>query len=442
MLNHLLSQDIQLSLIKEMEIRAAKIPGVISLAQGIPYFDTPLTIKRRVIDAIERGLTAQYSLTQGLPQLREVIEERLAQEGILADFEKEIIVTAGATQAIMACLLALLNPGEEVLLASPSYASYPQMIKVAKAKPVFFNLQEEKGWALDIEILKSKISSKTKAILFCNPNNPTGSIFSKKDLLDLAEIAEKNNLFIISDEVYKDFIFDSQINTNDLRISTNKHSEILQNYGINKCNPSIYPTPFEERCGASSGTIYSDHSDCGKFFSLAQVPKFRDRVIRIFSFSKAYAMTGWRVGFLHSNAKLVQEILKVHDTLITCAPVASQYAALAALEGGAERWPGYCFQVYKEQRDLVCQRLDRLSKFFKYQKPQACYFMFPKILINKDSRTLALDILEKAKVALVPGIAFGPSGEGHLRISFARPTREINEAFDRIEKYFLKNVNR
>ena len=398
------SQDIQLSLIKEMEIRAAKIPGVISLAQAIPYFDTPLTIKRRVIDAIERGLTAQYSLTQGLPQLREAIEERLSQEGILTDFEKEIIITAGATQAIMASLLALLNPGDEVLLPSPSYASYSQMIKVAKAKPVFFNLQEEKGWALDLEILKSKINFKTRMILFCNPNNPTGSIFFKKDLLDLAEIAEKNNLFIVSDEVYKDFIY----NNTNLQIHAND----------------------------TNNRNHSDHSDYNKFFSLAQVPKFRDRVIRIFSFSKTYAMTGWRVGFLHSNAKLVQEILKVHDSLITCAPVVSQYAALAALEGGAETWPGHCFQIYKKQRDLVCQYLDQLSKIFSYQKPSACYFMFPKILINKDSRALALDLLEKARVALVPGIAFGPSGEGHLRISFARPTREINEAFNRIEGYF------
>lgn len=379
------SHILELSPIKEMELRASKIPGVISLAQGIPSFETADIIKEKAISAILENKTSKYSLTPGLPQLREIVEEKLARDGMYYDFDKEIIITCGAIEAITATLLTILREGDEVILPSPSYTTYQNVIKLAGGKPVFFELDEKNHWAFNIERLKNLISAKTKAFLFCNPNNPTGTIFHKEQLFGIGELAQKNNFFILSDEVYKDFIY-------------------LENY---------------------------------QFFSLAQVAELREKIIRIFSFSKAYAMTGWRIGFLHTAGKLAKEILKVHDTLVTCAPVVSQYAAIAAFEE-AENFIKTNFNFYLTRRDFICRRLDRLSNVFTYQKPDSTYFIFPRILKETPSWQFALEILENAHVAVVPGVAFGPNGENHIRMSFGVTENTINEAFDRLEKYFDK----
>ncbi|MEE8397176.1 MAG: aminotransferase class I/II-fold pyridoxal phosphate-dependent enzyme, partial [bacterium] len=181
--------------------------------------------------------------------------------------------------------------------------------------------------------------------------------------------------------------------------------------------------------------LYTDEP----YFTPAQVERYRERVVRIFSFSKAYAMTGWRVGYLHTARGLATEILKVHDALVTCAPVISQHAAVAALEYGAEAVAGFR-AVYRRRRDLTLEHLDRLSHIFDYQKPNGAYFVFPRVKdtvpLSGDSRLLALDLLEKARVAVVPGIAFGPTGESHLRMSFGREEAEIEEAFSRMRSYF------
>ncbi len=376
------TRKIKLSPIKEIELRASKIPGVVSLAQGIPSFDTSEEIKQKAIEAIEKGRVAKYSLSPGLPELREAIEESLASEGMNYDFNSEIIITAGAIEAITATLITILEPNDEVLIPSPTYTSYQEAIKVAGGKPVFVDLIEKEGWAFSIDNFEQKISSRSKAIFFCNPNNPTGTIYTKKQLLELAKLAKKHNLYIITDEVYKDF-------------------------------------------------IYTDE----KFFSLAQKPELRKRIIRMFSFSKSHSMTGWRVGFVHSDGSIIKEILKIHDSLITCAPVVSQYAALGALEAD-ENIIEFYNQKYLKRRKLICDRLDNLKNIFSYQKPNSSYFVFPKYNINKDSKTFAIDLLEKARVAVVPGIAFGPNGENHIRMSFGRTSKDINEAFDRMERYF------
>jgi aminotransferase len=376
------SQGLQLSPIKKMELLASKIPGVISLAQGIPSFETPEIVKERVIEAILENKTSKYSLAPGLSQLREIVEEKLAQDKMFYDYEKEIIITCGAIEAIAATLLTILEVGDEVIIPSPTYTTYQEVLKLAGGRPIFLNLDEENFWSFDLEKFKKLINPKTKAILFCNPNNPTGTIYAKDQLLGVGELAEKHNLFVISDEVYKDFIY-------------------RENYS---------------------------------FFSLAQIPELRERIIRIFSFSKAYAMTGWRIGFLHTDKKLAQEILKVHDCLVTCAPVVSQYAAIAAFEK-ADNFIKTNFNSYLIRRDLICQRLDRLNKIFSYYKPESAYFVFPKIN-ETDSWQFALKLLEQAKVAVVPGVAFGPNGEGHIRLAFGVSSEIINEAFDRLEKYF------
>jgi aminotransferase len=309
------------------------------------------------------------------------------------DWEKEIIVTAGSIEGITASIFAITNPGDEVIIPEPTYTSYREVITLAGCKPVFVPLDEERGWALDISLYEKAITDKTKAIFYCNPNNPTGTIYSKEQLLQLAELAKKYNLFLISDEVYKDFI-----------------------YGNNQ-----------------------------QIFSLAEIPELRKRVIRLFSFSKAYAMTGWRVGYVHADESIVKEILKVHDSLVTCAPVISQYAAMGALEMG-ERDVRMFNQEYEQRRNLICEKLDKIPAF-EYVRPTSSYYVFPRLrrcinekteIINRDrgeminSWEFAMDLLDKTQVAVVPGFAFGDNGEGHVRMSFGRSREDIKKALDRI----------
>lgn len=389
------TKDLRLSIIKQMELRAAKFPDVISLAQGVPSFDTPECIKRRVERALKDGVVARYSLSPGLPELRELIEVYLARENMFYDWQKEIIVTAGAIEGITATILAVTSPGDEIIIPEPTYTSYREVIILAGCVPVFVPMNEEKGWAFELEKYEAAITPKTKAIFYCNPNNPTGTIYTKDQLLGLARLAEKHNLYLISDEVYKDLVFDSP----------------------------------------------------EKFFSLAEIPEMRKRVIRIFSFSKTYAMTGWRIGYLHSDESVIAEILKVHDSLVTCAPVVSQYAAMGALEMAEDDVKKFN-KKYRIRRDLICGRLDKLKNVFSYIKPTSSYYVFPRIingnikLENNEvpgslSWRMALELLDKCQVAVVPGIAFGPNGENHIRISFGKRKREIDEAFNRMEKIFL-----
>jgi len=374
-----------------MELRASRIPGVVSLAQGVPSFDTPDAIKNAAIEAIQKGKVAKYSLAPGLLELREVIAQNLEKENKFYDFEEEVIVTAGSIEAITATMLAILSPGDEVLVPDPTYTSYQPAIKVAGGVPVFVPLDEKNHWAFDITELEKRITPKTKALLFCNPNNPTGTIFTRNQLHAVAQLAIRHDFYILSDEVYKDFIFDA--------------SE--------------------------------------KFYSLAQMRGIRDRLVYIFSFSKAYAMTGWRIAYLATHQDLAKKILGVHDALVTCAPVVSQYAALAALEMADEELAKY-HAIYKSRRDLICRRLDKLKDIFEYQRPDSAYFVFPsikedilqKIAPGGGSKEFAIELLEKAKVATVPGAAFGPVGENHIRMCFGRNEEDINLAFDRMESFF------
>ena len=394
-------KEINLSPIKEMELRASRIPGVVSLAQGVPSFDTPEPVKRAAVEAIERGKVAKYSLAPGTLEFREAIAQNLEKENKFFDFENEIVATAGSIEAITATLLTILEPVDEVLIPDPSYTSYQPAIRVARGMPVFVQLDEEKRWALNIEKFEKLITPRTKAFLFCNPNNPTGTIFTRNQLHALAQLAIKHNLYILSDEVYKDFVYLDEGST----------------FGAPKVEPSLY--------------------------SLAELRGIRDRLIYIFSFSKAYAMTGWRIAFLATHQELAGKILAVHDALVTCAPVVSQFAALAALEMAEEDVAGFK-EYFRKRRDLICKRLDKLNRVFSYKKPDSAYFVFPRIkeeVLRKiagsgGSWKFALELLEKAKVAVVPGVAFGHSGENHIRMCFGRSEKDINLAFDRLEKFF------
>jgi len=398
--------DLKLSPIKEMEIRTSKVSGAVSLAQGVADFDTPECIKRRAIEHINNGDVSKYSLSPGIMELREAVEVDLAKRGIHYDFENEIIITAGAIEAISSTFLAILQDGDQVLIPDPTYTSYQEAIKNAKGVPVFVPLCEEENWGFDEKELEKKITKKTKAILFCNPNNPTGTIYTRDQMMKILEIAEKNNLYVLVDEVYRDFIYDRY-----------------------------------------------------DFYSIGRFSKFRKRIVYIFSFSKSYSMTGWRVGFLATDKSLANKILAHHDVLVTCAPVVSQWSALAAIEM-ADEDKQFFKETFNERRDLICSHLDGMKEWFSYKRPSSAYFAFPKFsdkLIEalKNDKTkknydmkdyqkkslswrLALALLYEAKVAVVPGQAFGEVGENHLRMCFGRSNEDILRVMVRIKDYLNK----
>jgi aminotransferase len=384
--------ELQLSPIKAMELQASRLSDVVSLAQGIPSFDTPEPIKRYAADKIAEGACAKYSLTPGLPQLRELISEALLRDGMRYDPDGEIIVTCGAIEAVTATLLACLQRGDEVILTSPTYASYIPAIRLAGGTPRFVPLNEDANFDLDPDAIGRALSRNTRAILLCNPNNPTGTIYSAAETERMMALAARHDLLVITDDVYKDFVY------------TNEPPG----------NPAL-------------------------------LPGHRDRVVRVCSFSKAYGMTGWRVGFLHAARARVDAILKVHDALVTCAPVVSQYAAIAALERGAP-FVRQFREEFRHRRARILERLDALPHVFDYQKPNASYFAFPRVkdtvALARDSQALATDILARVRVALVPGVAFGPTGESHLRFCYARELADIDRAFDRLTDYFAGRAPR
>lgn len=384
----------QLSPIKAIELAAARIPGSLSLAQGIPSFATPEVIRSFVREKINAGACDKYSLTTGLPELREEIALSLQREGLAYDPESEIVVTVGSIEGITASMLACTDPGDEVLVPSPTYASYLGAIHIARCTPKFVELDEDNNFDFHVERIESQITRKTRVMLYCSPNNPTGTLFSEEKIRALVALAERHDLKLFIDEVYKDF-------------------------------------------------YYTDD----RHFSPVQIPDARKRVIRICSFSKAYAMTGWRVGFLHADRTMVQKLLKYHDAMVTCAPVVSQYAAVAALRYGDEFLAKFRAE-FRARRDYTITRLDQLSHVLDYQMPKATYFVFPRIKqtvpLASNSHALAYDILQKVGVATVPGSAFGPSGESHLRITFGRDKQVLEEGLGRLGDYFLnaKRVER
>ncbi|MCK5832247.1 pyridoxal phosphate-dependent aminotransferase [bacterium] len=373
------------SAIHEMTRLSKELKDVAFLSWAKPTSGTPEHIKRAAVKAINEGLVGGYSTDQGLPELREEIVRKLSRDNSIAADISEIIVTTGAIEGLAATCIALLNPGDEVILPSPTYSTHARLVQLASAKPVFVPSPEEKGFSLDIESIERAITPKTKAIIYCSPSNPTGAVYSEESLRRLAKIALKHNLLVITDEAYEYFIYDE-----------------------------------------------------AKHFSIGSIPEMKKNVVSCFTFTKTYAMTGWRLGYLHAEAELVAQIRKAHIPITICAPVVSQYAAIAALSCSQN-----CVDDFREHylktRDLMCQRLDALDSIFDYFKPQGSYLMFPRILDPKgaaDSTDFCLRLLREARVSTTPGIAFGPTGEGHLRLSFCVSEEMINKGFDQMEKYF------
>ncbi len=377
-------KQIPKSAIHEMTRLSKEVDDVAFLSWAKPTSDTPEHIKEAAISAIRDGSVGGYSENAGLLGLREEIVKKLKRDNNLNAKASEIMVTVGAIEGLAAAVMALVDPGDEVILPTPTYSTHIRQVVIASGKPVLVPLIEEDDFALDIESIRNAITPKTRAILYCSPNNPTGTAFPEEQLRRLAEVALQNNLMVITDEAYEYFVYD-------------------------------------------------DH----KHFSIASIPEMRNNVISCYTFTKTYAMTGWRLGYLHATEELIPHITKAHIPFAICAPVVSQYAALGALQG-----PQDCVAEFRDHylatRNLMCERLDDLDSVFQYQKPSGSYLMFPRILLEEgqDSTTFCKKLLKEARVSTTPGIAFGPTGQGHLRLSFCVPEDEINKAFDRMDGYF------
>jgi len=377
-------KQISKSAIHEMTRLSKEIEDVAFLSWAKPTSDTPEHIKEGAIAAIRDGLAGGYSETSGLSKLREEIVKKLKRDNNIDADVSQVIVTVGAIEGLSATVMAMIDPGDEVILPSPTYSTHIRQVVIASGKPVFVPTIEEEGFVLDIEGIKNAITPKTKAIIYCSPSNPTGTVFSEEELRQLAKVSIDNNLMVITDEAYEYFTYDGH-----------------------------------------------------KHFSIASIPEMKKSVVSCFTFTKTYAMTGWRVGYLHADEELIPQIGKAHIPLAICAPVVSQYAALAALQGSQDCVVKFG-EHYLSTRNLMCERLDTLNSVFEYQKPGGSYLMFPKIITEegKDSATFCKKLLREAKVSTTPGIAFGPTGERHLRLSFCVPDDMINKAFDRMEAYF------
>lgn len=364
---------------KQMPVLAAQVGGCVSLGQGVPSFPTPKHIVDAVCAALRSDPAAgKYSLQPGMPELRRAIAgQLLAEKGLEIDPDTELAVTAGAMEGLLMAVLTLVEPGEEVLLPSPYYPSHVEQVLLAEGVPVAVPLLSD--WSLDIAALRNAVTSRSKLLIVNTPHNPTGAVFGEQDLRALAELALEQELWVICDDTYDIFAYDGH-----------------------------------------------------KASSLAAIPELRQRLILVNSFSKRYALTGWRVGYVMAPAALMQEMLKVHDCSVICAPTPAQHAALAALEGPQEICHEFRDEL-KTRRDLLLQGLEGLGPWLSCNVPQGAFYAMARCESSlPDSRELAARLVREAKVITIPGGAFGRGGERHLRLSFGGAPDEISEALARI----------
>jgi aminotransferase len=376
--------QIQKSAIHEMTRLSKEVEDVAFLSWAKPTSDTPEHIKEAAAAAMKQGLVGGYSENTGLPALRQAIAAKLRRDNRVEADPSQVVVTVGAIEGLAAAVMAVIDPGDEVILPSPTYSTHIRQVVIASGKPVLVPTIEQEGFRLDIDAIKQAITPKTRAFMYCTPSNPTGTVFSEDQLRELAAVCLEHDLMLITDEAYEYFTFDG-----------NRH------------------------------------------FSVASMPEMRKNVISCYTFTKTYAMTGWRIGYLHADREMIPHIGKAHIPFAICAPVISQYAALAALNGPQDCVAGFR-NHYLKTRNLMCERLDAMPSVFTYHKPQGSYLMFPRILLDegKDSTAFCKRLLKEGRVSTTPGIAFGPTGQQHLRLSFCVSEDEINKAFDRMEAYF------
>jgi aspartate aminotransferase len=361
--------------------RALKQQGVdvMDLGGGDPDFDTPEHIQKAAIESMQSGFT-HYVASSGLPELRKAIARKLATDnGVEVDPDKGVIVTPGGKLALYATLLAIINAGDEVILPEPAWVTYRPIVQLGDGVTVPLSLTAENGFKLTAEALRSLITPKTKAIVLNSPSNPTGKVMSREELEIVAEAARDNDLYVVTDEMYEKIIFDG-------------HEHI----------------------------------------SIASMPGMAERTVIINGMSKAYAMTGWRLGWLAGPPTLVKEIGKIQEQTATCAPSFVQVGGIAALTGPQEPVAQMTAE-YKRRRDFFVDMLNDIPGVSCF-KPEGAFYAFPKFDLGMNSIQLADLLLEKARVAGTPGSAFGDAGDGHVRFSFATSPDVLETAARRIKE--------
>lgn len=357
-------------------------PEVISLGVGEPDFDTPWHIRDEGIYSLEKGRTF-YTSNSGLMELKEEISAYLTRKCYVNyDPRHEIMITVGGSEAIDIAMRAMLDPGDEVIIPQPSYVSYLPCVVLADGVPVPLPLQEKDQFKLTAELLEAAITPRTKLLVLPFPNNPTGSIMTAEDLKPIVDLVIKHDLFVISDEIY-------------------------------------------------GALTYS-----GEHVTIASFPGMKERTVLINGFSKAYAMTGWRLGYACAPQVILDQMLKIHQFAIMCAPTTSQYAAVEALRNGDEDVE-MMREAYNQRRRFLVHTFNKMG--LKCFEPFGAFYVFPSIKsLGMSSDEFAVKLLEAEKVAVVPGTAFGDSGEGFLRISYAYSLEELKEATSRIERFVKK----
>ncbi len=355
---------------------------VISLGAGEPGFVTPEHIREFAKKVLDEGNTF-YADSAGVLELRTAIAEKMERDnGIEADPDSEILVTVGGKEAIFATMMAMLNPGDEVILTDPAWVSYEPCITFAGGVPVRVPLHECNEFRVNVADLKKSVTSRTKMMILNSPNNPTGGVLMEKDLKDIADVAVENDLIVLSDELYEYLVYD--------------------------------------------GT---------RHYSIASLHGMHDRTITVNGFSKAFAMTGWRLGYMVANKQIVDRVKVIHEHSVTAPSTFAQKAAALAL--GDERSWEFVNDMkaqYEKRRNILIDRLDKISGF-SCVKPKGTFYAFPNIFeFGKSSVAMSELLLERARVATIPGVAFGKQGEDHIRLTFTNSESELLEALRRIEE--------
>ncbi|MDR6998920.1 aminotransferase [Neobacillus niacini] len=373
------AKEIQPSGIRKFFDLAASMEGVISLGVGEPDFVTPWNIREATILSLEQGFTS-YTANPGLLELRQEISNYLRNRfAVQYDPKNQVIVTVGASQAIDLAFRAILNQGEEVLIVEPAFVAYAPLVALAGGKPVPVSTSPENGFKVTPEQIESAITEKTKAILLCSPNNPTGSMLTREDLTALAKIIEKHDLIVVSDEIYAELSYDET------------------------------------------------------FTSFAAIEGMYERTILINGFSKGFAMTGWRLGFLAAPVEFVEVMLKIYQYTTMCAPHMLQIGAIEALRNTYHEVEEMR-NSYRRRRNFMVQALNEIG--LDCHVPGGAFYVFPSIRsTGLSSEQFAEELLIAEKVAVVPGNVFGESGEGYVRCSYATSLAQLQEALKRMQRF-------
>lgn len=371
------------SKIREMFNLAAKMHNVINFGLGEPAYTAAEHITSAAIEAIETGKT-HYTLNSGILPLREILSEKMKiKKNVEYDPESEIMITSGGVEALFLSLRVILDPGDEVILGAPYFSNYIGQIEMCGAVPVIVDLLEKDQFQYDVDNLRKAVTSKTKIILINSPSNPTGSVTPEKVLREIANLCIEKDLYLITDEVYQDFIY---------------------------------------------GSI--------PYFSVASVQDMKERTIIIDSFSKTYAMTGWRCGFILGPNHIVKQAIKIQENVVSCVNTPTQYAAISALEGEESTLKEMIAQ-YAINRELVVQEIDSIP-LLSCIIPQGAFYAFINISKTEmSSENFAIQLLKETGVVLVPGSGFGEAGEGFVRMSYVSDPEITKEGLKRIRHFMI-----